>query len=1213
MAAAPSAAASGVKLELESGRPAVKLEDEDESAGAPPPPLAPPPFTLPVVPPAFVPPLLLPRYGKGLGNTRIERRVTFIVNTNEGVSLHVFVGPPPPPKVANIKIHDDLSVAFTDPYVPAPPQMQVMKTLADALMTRKHCIVEAPTGTGKTAAVFTPLLAFQAQQQQRYGDSSPDSVLRIIYVARTLPQLDKTGKELATYPYSVLLGAPVAKEHLCMLPAEKGITRADQCRAACKPLSEKLKAQLEEQMPGVVRSTGCEFLDMQNQKELPNSRIDEYFTGGALAGSTVEEVKARAAAEGICAYHVSRDLTNTEGANVVMLTYGQLFDPHLRACNKTDALLQNALVFIDEAHNVPDVSRRVASETLNCKQLTDLRNLGELQVAAMHKLLTALAKPGYSLPDKKLRHRDVGTAIEIVHTVLRLIGYLMAWLQEQAGTIQKQGLAPIVNLSPECWSQDNLTQTASLPGQYAQDLICAAVLNSGAMHRPVPPAAESPAAMPADASSPAAMPADAASVRSPAPAGSPNAAGVASPPPAPSPAFERRLHVRNVLKTLDVLADCLNMVDAVLACTDYKVSGRRQRTPTGRFVTLLSKLEMCVGANADSFALVLRCLTPHGAELDRRKPVEKRNKALPELNFACLTASLAMRRVLQLARCAVFASGTLGAPLDFALEVGMDPLGYSCRTTDHHESVKTQFLPLVYRGHHGKPLRITAEKLEQGKDDLPGQGVIDETGDVLMRCAPNVPGGILVFFGSKNASELFCKRWTENGTMQYLQQLLPDPDALVIEHAKPKKEEIKKETADAGADDEDEEDEEDDAMEVALRNIDKYCSFASKPSTNGKPTAIMFAVLRGRCAEGADFKDHLARAVFVIGVPLPPFKDPFVVAKKAYNDRMLAPTYSKLSNGERWYYSEATRCAAQAAGRVIRHAGDHGAVVLLDSRYAPQGLGSVKALMPLYLRSQQQEHTDAAALASKLQPFFQRCAVGAVCGRREARALDQCMTEIDDLFDDEHARELRPPGPPRLAARAKLPFPALLVPQQHTSSASHSGGAPRGCTPCPAAMYAWRRRRNSVCAASARTFTSRATASGRSVSTMARSSLRMRTMARRAKASTARCSGRGHAPRLRPKLRISANRLMLRVASMGTVLTKVIMEMPNASSKATTDVLGSSACACTSTSGTRDHSHSHDTGLFWMVNDARTPQASLSARMPRTTGASALPKLPLCR
>ena len=964
----------GVKLEVESGVPAVKLEDEEESADAMPPPFVPPLFTLPVVPPSFVPPPLLPRYGKGLGDKRAERRTNFIINAGEGVAPHVFAGSPPPPKVANIKIHDDLSVAFTHPYVPAPPQMQVMTTLADALMTRKHCIVEAPTGTGKTAAVFTPLLAFQAQQQQRYGDSNPNSVPRIIYVARTLPQLDKTGKELATYPYSVLLGAPVAKEHLCMLPPDKGVTRGEQCRAACKPLSAKLKEQLEEQMPGVIRNTGCEFLDLQNQKQLPNSRIEEYFSGGALAGSTVEEVKKHAEAEGICAYHVSRDLTNVEGANVVMLTYGQLFDPQLRACNKTDVLLKNALVFIDEAHNVPDVCRRVASETLNCKQLTDLRNLGELQIAAMHKLQAALAKPGYSLPDKKLRNRDVGSAVDTVHTVLQLISYLMAWLQEQAGTIQRQGMVPIVSLGPECWSQDNLTQTASLPGQFAQDLICAAVLNSGAMHCPGPPAAESPAAVPADAQSPAAMPADAASVGSPAPAGSLHAPGVASPPPAPSPASERRIHARKVRNALDDLADRLNVVDAVLACTDYKISGRRQRTPTGRFVTLLSKLEMCVGANADSFALVLRCLTPHGAELDRRKPVEKRNKALPELNFACLTASLAMRRVLELARCAVFASGTLGAPLDFALEVGLHPFLYSCRTTDHHETVKTQFLPLVYRGHVGKPLRITAEKLEQGKDERPGQGVIDETGDVLMRCAPNVPGGILVFFASKNASELFCKRWTENGTMQYLQQLLPDPDALVIEHAKPNKEEIKKETAEAGADGEEEDDDEDDAMEVALRNIDKYCSFASKPSTNGKPTAIMFAVLRGRCAEGADFKDHLARAVFVIGVPLPPFKDPFVVAKKAYNDRMLEPTDSKMSNGERWYYSEATRCAAQAAGRVIRHAGDHGAVVLLDSRYAPQGFGSVKALMPFYLRSQQQEHTDAASLASRLQPFFLRCA-----------------------------------------------------------------------------------------------------------------------------------------------------------------------------------------------------------------------------------------------
>ena len=714
------------------------------------------------MPPVFVPPPPQPLFGKRLGDSRNEQRFNFMINAASHVAPDVFVkDPPPPPKVANIKIHDDLSVAFTYPYVPAPPQMQVMTTLAEALMTRKHCIVEAPTGTGKTAAVFTPLLAFQAQLQQKYGGCRPDLVPRIIYVARTLPQLDKTGKELATYPYSVLLGAPVAKEHLCMLPAEKGVSRADQCRKACKPLSEKEKEQLEEQDPTVIRNTGCPFLDMQNQKQLPNSRIIDYFTGGALADRTVEDVKKQAAKERICAYHVSRDLTNTQGANVIMLTYVQLFDPQLRACNRTNVLLQNALVFIDEAHNVPDVCRRVASETLNCKQLAELRNIGDLQMAAMSALQVAMAMPGFSLQDKKLQPRNVITAINTVTTVMSLISYITAWLQEQTANATRQSMEPILSLGPGSWSNDGQTQTASLPGKCAQELICAALIACGAMRRPAPPVAASPAAMP-----PAAAP-----VQSPALVGSPYAAGVASAPPAPSPAAE---HVPSAGEVLDHLADALNLVDAVLACTDFKLSGRRQRTPTGRFVTLLSKLEMCVGAHADAFALVLRRLSPQAAELDRQNPIAKRNKTLPELNFACLTASLAMERVLEPTQCCVFASGTLGAPVDFALEIGLAArFKYTSVVTRHHATVKTQLLPLVYKGSIGNPLRITSGKLDKGKDAAPGQGVIDETGDVLLRCAPNVPGGILVFFGSKNASEIFCKRWSDNGTMKSLQNLLP--------------------------------------------------------------------------------------------------------------------------------------------------------------------------------------------------------------------------------------------------------------------------------------------------------------------------------------------------------------------------------------------------------------------------------------------------------
>lgn len=45
--------------------------------------------------------------------------------------------------------------------------------------------------------------------------------------------------------------------------------------------------------------------------------------------------------------------------------------------------------------------------------------------------------------------------------------------------------------------------------------------------------------------------------------------------------------------------------------------------------------------------------------------------------------------------------------------------------------------------------------------------------------------------------------------------------------------------------------------------VSQYRSLASQDG------AILLAVMRGRCAEGADFKDDAARAVVVVGVPFP--------------------------------------------------------------------------------------------------------------------------------------------------------------------------------------------------------------------------------------------------------------------------------------------------------------------------------------------------------
>merc|ERR1712151_721637 len=79
--------------------------------------------------------------------------------------------------------------------------------------------------------------------------------------------------------------------------------------------------------------------------------------------------------------------------------------------------------------------------------------------------------------------------------------------------------------------------------------------------------------------------------------------------------------------------------------------------------------------------------------------------------------------------------------------------------------------------------------------------------------------------------------------------------------------------------------------------------------------------MRGRAAEGVDFRDGEARGCLVVGVPFPQLAIEVELRRRA-------------PGGARWYEAEAMRQVSQAAGRLIRHQRDFGALVLLDVRFA---------------------------------------------------------------------------------------------------------------------------------------------------------------------------------------------------------------------------------------------------------------------------------------
>ncbi|CAD8209823.1 unnamed protein product [Paramecium octaurelia] len=136
---------------------------------------------------------------------------------------------------------------------------------------------------------------------------------------------------------------------------------------------------------------------------------------------------------------------------------------------------------------------------------------------------------------------------------------------------------------------------------------------------------------------------------------------------------------------------------------------------------------------------------------------------------------------------------------------------------------------------------------------------------------------------------------------------------------------------------------------------------------NVQKGAILFAVHRGKVAEGIDLSDDLCRAVFLIGIPYPPLKDQKIKIKKEFLDQQLAKNKQGLSSKD-WYMQQAVRATNQAIGRVIRHINDYGVIFFCDHRFL---WSNMKNSLSKWVQPAIQPWKNDEEVLSNLTKFFQ--------------------------------------------------------------------------------------------------------------------------------------------------------------------------------------------------------------------------------------------------
>ena len=231
------------------------------------------------------------------------------------------------------------------PYEPRPGQEHLVDLVRSACRDRAHLIVESGTGTGKTVCALTGCVEFCKERGKK-----------LLYVTRTNSQQKQVMFELRqiaerTNVFGVALQG---RKNMCPL------ARGDQELAQGSP--EELSKVCSERKAKVVKGDeeACKYYAATVSEDL--SPIMRYAREEL---PTAEDFCAYCIDRGLCPYEVAK--MHVPAADVVTAPYIMFFNGFIRHAlmDWMGSTLQDIVLVVDEAHNLPSYARELESAALS--------------------------------------------------------------------------------------------------------------------------------------------------------------------------------------------------------------------------------------------------------------------------------------------------------------------------------------------------------------------------------------------------------------------------------------------------------------------------------------------------------------------------------------------------------------------------------------------------------------------------------------------------------------------------------------------------------------------------------------------------------------------------------------------------------------------------------------------------------------------------------
>jgi DNA excision repair protein ERCC-2 len=281
---------------------------------------------------------------------------------------------------------------------PRPIQEKLIEAVGRAVASGENLIAEAPTGSGKTAAVLYPAM--------REGLRSGRQV--VFLTSKTLQQTMAVSALVAMNERAFRTLQIRAKEKMCA--NDRILCHEEFCRFA-KGYPEKM-----------VRSNILGRL----RESYPHQDPDTVF----------EEARR----EEVCPFEVQLELA--ERADAIVADYNYVFEPGVALRHLTGEDLKDVILLVDEAHNLPDRARKIYSPSLVEEDWRALHSSLVLQpgelfaalAASVEDVLDLLRQSAEELPEEGEAIAEILPPAEALHALRadwepKLLAYL-AWKRE---------------------------------------------------------------------------------------------------------------------------------------------------------------------------------------------------------------------------------------------------------------------------------------------------------------------------------------------------------------------------------------------------------------------------------------------------------------------------------------------------------------------------------------------------------------------------------------------------------------------------------------------------------------------------------------------------------------------------------------------------------------------------------------------------------------